>query len=703
MKSTRFHAVRPTLSLARICLLSLTLCCLTFVTSTPARALPTSSAENRDQRSGVQLALDQTPGNSELTRASKPPAELLGKSGIFNILDVGATNNGLDDDDTPYIQRALDLANGAGGGTVVIPCGTFRLAGNKDSSLHIYSKTEIVGYGACSVLYFDDKESIPRQNNDLLIASNVSDIAIRNLTITGTALISPNETNQKQGLTGRNVRNLTIEGVTFENLRYMATAFSDSTNVRFFRNSLKYIVRDGLRCTNCDDVQVVGNHFVGVADDSVALHSLDNSGNPSGGYLVSNNVFEQSQSVKILGAKAAIITSNVFRRMLRGAILVSIPANGPEGSTPIFDVDVSHNVIEDTLSDRGTNYSIRVSSASRSPLDASGNSATQDLPYQTNYAVIGKSRQAVRSNATNILISDNIVTRTQPSGLSYSEYGHGSLFDRVTNGFLSNPVISDSSFQTVPISIIGTASAITVTNNNISGCGVGMPGIAFDPSSKSSGSDLRNVSVSNNTVTDCPGIGVSINAQGGLIGAATISGNRFDLDPFFRAPSHQKDNTWNSADNVIGIRAAGADFGLQIVNNNFSNLGKPVSVGAGALSYTDNYVFADISESGNSAQNKGVRYIDSGLRGNIFVDIDGNPSSPTFGKVTSAPLLWSTQQPSSGFYVAGHCVRASYSSTPNPSSSNSVPTEWCRLTTGSTHRPGIDWLEIRGAVGASGR
>lgn len=68
---------------------------------------------------------------------------------VFNVKDFGAVGDGITDD-TAAIQAALDAADEAGGGTVVIPEGTFIIssAGRAAAgSLQIHSNTELTGAG----------------------------------------------------------------------------------------------------------------------------------------------------------------------------------------------------------------------------------------------------------------------------------------------------------------------------------------------------------------------------------------------------------------------------------------------------------------------------------------------------------------------------------------------------------------------------
>ncbi|MCX4450724.1 right-handed parallel beta-helix repeat-containing protein [Streptomyces sp. NBC_01789] len=74
------------------------------------------------------LTVDGQPGGATFPRAH-----------IYNVVDRGAVGNGVADD-APSIQSALNAARDAGGGTVLIPAGTYKLA---TLPLRIYRNTHL--------------------------------------------------------------------------------------------------------------------------------------------------------------------------------------------------------------------------------------------------------------------------------------------------------------------------------------------------------------------------------------------------------------------------------------------------------------------------------------------------------------------------------------------------------------------------------
>lgn len=604
-------------------------------------------------------------------------------------------------DDTAAIQAALTHADNKGGGRVYLPRGRHRFAASPGSSLVIGSNTTLCGDGDASVIFFDDKDTDFRHGNDLLVANNVSNVAFENFRIEGTALTYANETNQKQCLTGSNIDGLKITGVTIEKVRYMATAFGDVKNVLATNNKLKYIVRDGLRFVNAESVIISDNILQHVTDDAIAVHALDASTIPGAGVVITNNDLDACQGIKTLGAKVLTIEGNILRRTIRNPIQVNLPYSGIEGNTPVFAVSISNNQIIDTFGSRGTNYAIRVAvSAARTKGGLSTQPGVNSAPYAYNYGNdIDVGGAKVNLGAWGINIDNNTIARTLPSGSAYSAWGYGQLFDRATPGFVSDPVITETDMAIHGINTVAPMSGLTIDKNRISGCGAGFTAILLQITGSTNIQDYTNTLIQNNQIIDCPGSGISSTAVGSGSGSKQIiiQNNLFDLDPFFRAASHNADNTWATATGVVGIVASNT-IGMTGGGNIFKNCGQPGIVGSVTTESSPNIVYADFAGPGDNAGNKGVRQLPSAST-NIIIPIDGDPASPTYGQIANAVNMRSAVLPVSGRYLQGHRVLKDTPSPQGSAGSRYVVTGWWRATTGSGHDSGVDWIEMRSLTG----
>lgn len=621
----------------------------------------------------------------------------------FDVIDVfmaGAIGDGVIDDSTA-IQAAINYVNSVGGGVVFLPSGTYRKSDDADTQLVMYSNIKITGNGDSSIIFFDDKSSVARFGNDLLVADNCNNIAFENFKITGTALTYTTETNQKQCLTGSVIDGLRIINVTFEKLRYMATSFSYVKNGYFAGNKLDYIVRDGFRCTNSENIVITGNILKRVADDAVALHSLDSASTPGSGFIVSNNIFEACQGVKILGAKVAKVTNNTLRRCLRNPIKISLAGTGTEGNTPMFSIDVSNNTITDTFGSLGTNYAIQIAvSLARSVGDQSNQPGVNSTTYTYNYTNnVDAGGTIVNLGMWGIRVNNNTIARTLKSGSAYSVWGYGQLFDRFTTNFISDPDITESHFQLHAINIVAPVNGLQIQDNSISGCGTGFSAILLQITGSSNIQDFSSALIQNNSIIDCPGLGISCLSLGSGSGSKQIiiQNNLIDLDPYFRASTHNADNTWTSTTGVVGISVS-STIGFLAGANIFKNCGQTGIVSSITTEISPNIVYCDFAGSGDNASNKGVRQLPQAAI-NIIVPINGDPTSSTFGQIANNVNIRSSSIPTTGRYVAGHRVWKDSPALLGSGGSQYIVTGWIRSSTGSNHVLNTDWYEMRTLTG----
>lgn len=617
------------------------------------------------------------------------------QSWYSSVKDFGAVGNG-STDDTAAFQAALNYANSIGGGIVFMPPGRYRKADTANSSLIMYSNTTLCGDGDASVLFFDDNPSVARFGNDMLVANNTSNIAFENFKVEGTALTYLNETNQKQCFTGSNIDGLRMNNVTITGTRFMATAFSYVKNGVFTNNRLTYCVRDGIRATNSNNIVVANNVLSNVSDDAIALHALNTAAIPGAGFVVTGNTLDACQGIKILGAKMAIVKDNIIRRATRGPIDIEL-SNSVEGTTPVFDIAVSNNQVIDAFGTSGTNYGILVASAlGRTKAALAQQPGVSVAPFDYNYLNNLTVNGYVNVGMSGIKINNNSVTRTLGATAAYSNWGYGQRFDRNTVGFFSDPAVTAADFQMHGINVRAPVNGLQISGNIIRGMGTGYTAILLQINGTSNVQDFSNAVIANNVVYDCPGVGVGVTDTGSGTGASQIYvvNNVFDLDPFFRAASHNSDNTWSSTGGVLGLTAA-PTIGIVLANNIFKNCGQ-TRLG----SYTEagpSIVYSDFVGSGDNAGNKGVRNLPSAVN-NIIVPIDGDPTSATFGNVQNVVLAYSASIPTTGRYVFGHRVLSAYNLNGTAGSRYSI-TGWWRATTGSGHVLNTDWVEMRTLTG----
>jgi len=669
-------------------------------------------------------------GNTPLTSLSVINASSVTVSGsrklneytndVINIKDYGAIGDG-SVDDTAAIQAAFNRANELGGGIVYLPPGRFRKA-DTSPALLMYSNTTLKGDGDCSVIIHEDLPTNPRQ--DLLVADNTQNIAFMDFKIEGTLGTHTTETNQSQALTGFNVVNLKMRGVTVQSVRFMATAFTYAQNVTVQECRFVDVLRDGARFTASSNVSIVGNIFYRVADDAIALHSIDTDTNfpvpagfeswddvpPSSGITISGNAFEACQGIKILGAKAALITNNVMRRMLRLPIVIDNTIDLPEGNTPIFCVQITNNTIIDTFynfnapTDTG-GYAIKINIRDRSLGGLSSQpgylSDVSAYNWINNIDAAGK----VNIGAWGITVAQNTIATTLPvTGVSkYSDYGYGTLLDRQGGSFgpgFYDPSITSTFFAVDGIYFEGPVRGLVVESNVLSGGGIDTSAISIKGYASSNGLDRASTVVRNNTISDWPGTGIELNSVDS-VSHCSLFGNWLDLDPLFRHPSHVSTNKWGSNGVVYGIDVVSGICGIA-AGNTMQHMSNVVT-DANAFSWHNNYAIYDPNGTDGLGDEPDCRGIRNVLRQIGFVAIiyDGDPSSATFKKITTAPSIMSPSVPASGTYVKGHVVKNAAVAVVNPGAGQEYCIiGWQRITTGSGHVLNTDWKELRCLTGA---
>ncbi len=158
----------------------------------------------------------------------------------FNIQDFGATGNG-STDDTVAIQKALDAAEAAGGGTVVIPAGTYMVSGTgvaAEGALHVGSNIKIVGMSSSDTVikladHYDQKLTGLIRTVSGQVTTNVE---ISNLTIDGNRAHNVGEIDGffcgvTPGSTAK-CSDITLSGVTIQNCaRYGFDPHEQTTNL----------------------------------------------------------------------------------------------------------------------------------------------------------------------------------------------------------------------------------------------------------------------------------------------------------------------------------------------------------------------------------------------------------------------------------------------------------------------------------------
>lgn len=247
------------------------------------------------------------------------------KSGIINIKKVGAVADGKTDN-AVYIQKAIDMAGKAGGGTVLIPAGTF-ITG----VIHLKSNVEL-RLAAGAVLLASAKRIVygPGKASPLICAEGQ-----QNVSITGKGIIDgngdellkdiykmlksgtlkdsewqtyndwhqmrPQEDNRPKLIFFEKCDKVSIKNITIKNGLCWIQDYRNCTNmvvdsIRVVSNT--FLNNDGIDLVDCKNVKLT-NSFFNVADDGICLKSSDPLGACENIYIANCKIRSSASALKM--------------------------------------------------------------------------------------------------------------------------------------------------------------------------------------------------------------------------------------------------------------------------------------------------------------------------------------------------------------------------------------------------------------------
>ena len=482
---------------------------------------------------------------------------------------------------------------------------------------------------------------------------------------------------------------------------------------------IEFCASDGFRAVECSRCIVTNNTVKWCDDDAIALHTSTNASSAvplRSEIVVTGNVIEDSEGIIVLGGKGVTISNNALSRTHGTCITVtSAPAGVPEGHNTMERIVIANNVIRDALTrcqSNGTFVTATVNTVGcidvgGQPLGVNGSGVAPTrpdaggaflLPYGYYEARDGRTVAAVGS--AGVSITGNVILRTIPSGGSnYSDLGFGPY--RSMNGTLTAAVTEDA-FKILGINVSGDISGLNIANNIVRGVSLA---IYFqDVQSGRLVSDSRrgfeNCLVQGNIISDCDqGFSHSNRSAPTPVNwDINFVGNLFDNDPYHKHVDRNTNGSWGSPGSVtlscIGINILRIS-GCSTTGNVFKNCYQPilgdVTIAAIDESYAfgANTVFCDPVSITYSGSNKGVGVPSDGASF-LHIIYDADPTSATYGDVTTVPKVSAGAPPSSGTFVQGLLVRRR-----NPVLlGGKVLFGWMRLTTGSNNVLDTDWAAL---------
>lgn len=248
----------------------------------------------------------------------------------FDITQYGATPNDATDD-TLAIRAALAACGKAGGGTVIVPKGTFLVSRQTNESpiLTVPSKTTVRGFGTDSILKYDAK--VNSTNFWRMLGSSVdcADITIRDLHFDGanthTSYVKGKTPEQNHGIffyrRGGQIERVTVENCLLENFSGDCISFSQGCRGFVIRNiTVRNFIRQGIQMgggkgdgghlvTQCRDLE----HTIRPGGTTIHVEHAEGGK----GFQIIDNQCRQSLLVGG-GAEDLIVRDNVVTGRIEG-------------------------------------------------------------------------------------------------------------------------------------------------------------------------------------------------------------------------------------------------------------------------------------------------------------------------------------------------------------------------------------------------
>lgn len=348
---------------------------------------------------------------------------------VYNVLKFGAAGDGRRND-TAAIQKALDQARGAGGGTVYLPEGTYKTS----ADLNVYSNTKILGNQAkISKVNVADSYAV------LTVAKGQSNVVIEGLWLENNKAsgcigvdLQTNATDvwiQDNRFTGKNVQAVNINSTGVKHVQVSGNHFEQ----------VNYGVLTNLMAKDVRDVRIVNNQFIHIYSDAIELNHPGNAYESGENFVIAGNYmlvppgFGSSGSggfgIGIAGATHVAIIGNVIENARYEAIhiedeakhisivgnVINGVANSPDLNlnSGIYVIDGDYMTISGNSIRNADDFGIHLEYAT-------GNQATRTVV--TGNTITGSKkgggiRIAGHTGYADIVVTDNIAVSNQGDGI----------------------------------------------------------------------------------------------------------------------------------------------------------------------------------------------------------------------------------------------------------------------------------------------
>jgi hypothetical protein len=583
------------------------------------------------------------------------------------------------------------------GRTFHIPSGTYNLA-SIAASIDLWEGAIICGDGPTSIVRWNDSGSVQRLFWHSFENEQIANVTLRDFTVRGNQDTDPlGSDTLAYPFVIFNVSHVIFERVQSIYPRGMGIVARNCDFVEVKDCVVDHAARDGINVAGCRRYSIIGNRVSYCDDDAIAAHTqTHSSGVLDIGGVIANNYIFASQGIKALGAASLSISGNTLDFTFSNAIDVQPLNSGSEGRNASQGISITGNVVRNHISRAGidnlnqnADY-IFIGGSSAQAGDGGAIPGWNDTSTGTVVDPYGAALNSYVDSdtpimpSTGIVISGNVFQRTVAPVAKFSDYGYGSFHTR--NGEI-DPEITTAMFQGAGVRFIGGyANNVKIIGNVMAGMGRGVYVTATS-------TVLSGFDIADNTIFDTSLGAVVIGAGVSFATANYIRGNIIDCDPYHKNENRGADGSWAAEGNLTALIFQSSG-GWLVQGNVFRNSSR-ISDSAIELSAVNTFTPDNVCEGkpdayGFSTSNLGIGTVPRGSSVRWRV-VECDPNSSDFRKLINTCFDSASSIPTSGIYVLGHFVRKS-----NPSVGSSIG--WLRLTTGSGHTLGTDWMEVAGAA-----
>lgn len=660
----------------------------------------------------VEVLKDETRGGFR-TRYRKEGGVLVFKIVIggpryFDVMTYGATPDfgAGNTDNTAAFQAAINDAI-ADGGTVFVPAGHYYFAEGSASLDPGLGGFSVVGEYGCSVLHYHEGSGSGGGASAKELFYNADDndnktfLYFHGLTFKGT-FGDAGRTTQQGGaaLFLDHYKELRFSYCRWENITWCAidTHFNEAFSADHC--VVKRVSGDGIRQRDNKYGQVTNSFFWGNGDDSISWHCakyFEPTYNPDDGsprregLVATGNVFrDTSACITALGCRQAVIANNVANRFR--TYFSFITSFTSEGNHPMANIKVVENIALNCISTIGA-YFILGQDTAVPRGTAATDGVTPGMPHASGlFEYIWDHQNADSQKAEdafppieNVDISRNIFARTLPDVDDYQDWGFG-LPGMPTWG---DTILDIDTELRPPAGLNVVSGRVTTIKDNII-CHM-QEGIFLNAQATMAPAIVGSM-ITGNVLMDFTKRALSltgVSEGSGEFVDLDVSGNRFNGDVYRKAAESNANGTYTSGTGMPCGLEFSTSHGISLSRNRFSNLARISTAFDNHIWSPDNVIICDPVGLGDNASNKGVRNLPSPVIGFRYIIAHCDPTDPTnYGKIKNVPVGSASTMPTTGFYPAGHYVR----NTDLSFAGIDLVRGWMRITTGSDHDHGLDWL-----------